>query len=97
MKNNKWEASELWEKQLYWMLNYALMPYVTLTQAELDALPEYSHSVPTGVFPGKRWKRNERAYPRGRAGEPPAWLLQEYAAHTETTCRLVTSRVDVVG
>lgn len=30
---------------------------VTLTQKEFDDLLDYSHSLPTGKFTGKRWKR----------------------------------------
>lgn len=33
------------------------MNTITLSQAEFDALPEYSLSVPTGIYIGKRWKR----------------------------------------
>lgn len=35
---------------------------VTLTRAALDALPEYSCSLPTGTTIGKRWKRDANAY-----------------------------------
>lgn len=31
--------------------------YLVLTEKELTALPEYSHSVPTGTTIGKRWRR----------------------------------------
>ena len=30
---------------------------VTLTRAQFDKLPEYSTSIPTGVYEGKQWKR----------------------------------------
>jgi hypothetical protein len=56
--------------------------HALLTQAQFDALPEYSYSVPTGVIPGKTWKRLE-------PGRPP--LIGRYdpsATKPETHCRL---------
>lgn len=46
---------------------------VELTQQEVDALPEYSITLPTGKTIGKRWKRRLLAGPR--AG---IWVLCEY-------------------
>jgi hypothetical protein len=34
--------------------------FVLLTRQQWDALPEYSTSMPSGVYPGKCWKRIER-------------------------------------
>lgn len=31
----------------------------TMDQATFDRLPEYSRSIPSGVYPGKMWKRDE--------------------------------------
>ena len=62
-----------------------------LTKEELDALPEYSCSIPTGTIIGKRWKRrtykksnipvndfgyDEKGYFRL---EPDSWIMGEYA------------------
>ncbi len=48
------------------------MNTITLTEAEFDALPDYSCTIPTGVIIGKRWKRGE---PFGR---PTRWFMGEY-------------------
>jgi len=49
---------------------------LTLTRAELDALPEYSRSLPTGTTIGKRWKRN---LADGHGGKlKPYWIVGEY-------------------
>lgn len=52
-------------------------PTIFLTESELKGLPEYSWSLPTGVYIGKRWK----ALP----GHPPdsgrnIWVVGEYHA-----------------
>lgn len=38
------------------------LPVVCMTQADLDALDEYSCSIPTGTRIGKRWKKNLNGY-----------------------------------
>lgn len=47
-----------------------------MTLGEFDRLPDYSHTVPTGTTPGKRWKRRVP----GRHGEPDRWLMGEFGA-----------------
>ncbi|RWC91701.1 MAG: hypothetical protein EOS72_03330 [Mesorhizobium sp.] len=51
-----------------------------LTQAEFDALDEYSATLPTGQTPGKRWKRHDGAFDREflDAGGKPVWLIGEF-------------------
>ncbi len=73
---------------LSWFLHYAQLPVALLTKAELDALPEYSWSIPTGVTPGKRWKRDEND---GRGSK--AWMLGEYQPAGKYKCRVVWSRI----
>lgn len=46
---------------------------VTMTQAEVDALLEYSTTLPTGKTIGKQWKRQLYVGPKRGA-----WLLCEY-------------------
>lgn len=48
--------------------NETLRETLRLTQAELDALLEYSYSLPTGTTAGKRWKK--------RVGDE--WKVGEY-------------------
>jgi hypothetical protein len=70
-------------------------PSIELTQRELDALPEYSCSNPTGAVVGKRWKCNVNAY-GGAPGAFDAWLLREYAEHENPRLvRIVTHRIIV--
>lgn len=47
--------------------------HVILTQRQFKELPEYSTSIPTGVYPGKCWKRFERDQP---------WVLVWYGPET---------------
>lgn len=49
---------------------------IHLSKAELDALPEYSMSVPTGTTIGKRWKRDNNVY--RQHGSEPDWWMGEY-------------------
>lgn len=48
-----------------------------MSKASFDALPEYSRSTPSGVYPGKMWKAE--IYERGPDGYPTPtgrWLLR---------------------
>ena len=59
---------------------------VQLTRRELEKLPEYSCSLPTGTTIGKRWKRNVNPECRGAAGmaiDRGVWWLGEYAPDTD--------------
>lgn len=47
-----------------------------MTQATFDALHEYSGTIPSGKFIGKRWKQNN-TYTERRCGEPE-WFLRGY-------------------
>lgn len=47
-------------------MNY---PVIVLSQAELNSLPEYSWSLPTGTTIGKRWKCLHRH---------SGWFMGEY-------------------
>ena len=52
----------------------------TMSQATFDALVEYSMSLPSGVYPGKMWKRHDGVYDRqfiARGGKP-VWMLCWY-------------------
>jgi hypothetical protein len=47
------------------------MRTLRLSQRQLDSLPEYSRSVPTGVYHGKMWKVRTLA----------GWLVKGYGVH----------------
>jgi hypothetical protein len=46
-----------------------------ITRASFEKLPEYSMSVPTGVFFGKVWRRNNKAL---IPDADPDWVICEY-------------------
>ncbi len=78
------------------------LPKERLSKKLFDSLPEYSCTNPTGVYPGKVWKRNLHAsfwdwegMKTTHAGEPPLWVLCEYVRSKPGHCR-VECRVPVV-
>lgn len=59
------------------------LPTALIYAADWKRLPEYSCSMPTGVFYGKRWKRNTTAYdPRTTE---PNWVIGGYEPHEDET------------
>lgn len=56
------------------------LPVIEMTQSEVDALLEYSTTLPTGKTIGKRWKR--RLYVGSKAG---SWVLCEYIEDPDPT------------
>jgi hypothetical protein len=80
---------------LVWMIHYSQLSEVTLSRAEFDALYEYSTSRPTGVYPNKRWKRNERHIHRD--ANQDIWILGEYlpsrTRDPDRYCELRWSRI----
>jgi hypothetical protein len=67
---------------------------VGLTKKELDDLPEYSLSIPTGVFLGKKWKRNVNVGTK----DGPLWVMGEYTEHPNPElCGIVFKTVVIVG
>ena len=67
------------------------MQDVVLTQAEFDALPDYSCSIPSGTTIGKQWKRR-----RNYHDESSGWLRGEYAESTRPGRVLINWRNIVV-
>lgn len=51
---------------------------VWLTMEQFKALSDYSCTVPTGVVPGKRWKRRKVYQYKGPEPLPREWLLGYY-------------------
>lgn len=61
-----------------------------MEQDDLDALGEYSCSIPTGTAIGKRWKRggpcecvSRRLRRYGTCQEHSVWTMGEYAVHDD--------------
>lgn len=70
---------------------YAALPTETMSHAAFKSLPEYSCSVPTGVFVGKVWKCNLSAF-RPRRQSEPQWVIREYVANGPDRCRIENRR-----
>lgn len=51
-------------------------PVVSLSIPAFDALPEYSTTVPSGVFHRKVWKRNRAITDKSQPN--PSWVLGTY-------------------
>lgn len=62
---------------------HALMSVGTFEQ-----LPEYSASFPSGVYPGKMWRRHDGAHDPMCPPERRRWLLCWYAYLDDTQCRI---------
>ena len=56
------------------------LPPMQITYAEAKALPEYSASNPTGVQPGKRWRRHNGVHDTHfkKQGGIPRWIIRTY-------------------
>ena len=59
------------------------LPTAMIYADDWERLGEYSCTMPTGVFYGKRWKRNINAYnPNNRT---PNWVIGGYDPHDDPT------------
>lgn len=68
--------------------------HVLLTPCQFALLSEYSASIPTGVYPGKCWKRIERR----RDGSISRTLLAWYGAETtDGRCPILFRAIEVVS
>lgn len=57
--------------------------HVAITQKQLDELPEYSYTIPTGVYEGKMWKRMTTI----------GWVLCWYDVSDDATKCMIKTRV----
>lgn len=74
------------------------LPVLKLTWAELERLPEYSGSVPTGTAEGKRWRRNRDVGGRAGYGAPSSrWMVGEYRAPEGEVVPITWYEVEVEG
>ncbi len=62
--------------------------HAVLRQADFDGLSDYSATNPTGVYPGKMWKRHDGIYDAEfrASGGQPEWLLCWYGHCSGNTC-----------
>lgn len=61
---------------------------VRMTKDEFLALPEYNTTLPTGVVPGKRWRRHDGIFDADflSGGRKPVWLVGEYGPAVDGKC-----------
>jgi hypothetical protein len=69
--HDMWEWVGMCVATMVW---FAQFPEIRLSRSEFEQMPEHSLSVPTGVRPGKRWRRNETVWLQGEI----VWLQGEY-------------------
>ena len=71
------------------------LPVEKISRRQFDALLEYSCSSPTGVIPGKVWKRDLR-FGLHTSRSKPVWVLCEYVAAGPDHCRTEFLRPEIV-
>lgn len=78
------------ERNVAW---YRSLPSMRVTLRELEALPEYSASNPTGAIEGKRWRRHNGAhdFTFRKAGGVPFWVICQYEIRSDTPPNHVTT------
>jgi hypothetical protein len=64
--------------------------HALMTEATFKALPEYSITVPTGVYPGKMWRRHDGIHDfiRSRSKRAPVWMLCWYGDVRDGQCQI---------
>lgn len=62
--------------------------HALMTQGVFDRLSEYSATMPSGVYPGKMWKRHDGSHDPNRRGQPHPWLLGWYGIVDENKCSI---------
>ena len=79
------------------------LPVKKISRKAFDSLYEYSCTNPTGVFPGKVWKRNLNAYTFGemmttplRRPKRPLWILCKYVTTKPGFCGIEFQRPEIV-
>lgn len=60
------------------------LPRIRITKVEFDALPEYSRTVPTGLFVGKKWKSLHYWFGLDDV-RVERWILLEVVSSVEVT------------
>lgn len=57
------------------------------------SLSEYSATIPTGVTPGKRWRRHDGIY--DPTANDPFWLIGEFGPDVDGYCSIIYKRPTV--
>lgn len=61
--------------------------HALMTEAIFKALPEYSTTIPSGVYPGKMWRRHDGAHDFKRK-TPSVWMLCWYGEERDGKCEI---------
>ena len=73
----------------------AKLPVERISRRTFDSLHEYSCTNPTGVYPGKVWKRDLR-FGLHTKDSKPVWVLCEYVSSGPDHCRTEFRRPEIV-
>jgi hypothetical protein len=60
--------------------------HAVIAETDFLALPEYSSTIPSGVYPGKAWRRHDGAH--ARDGKPAVWMLCWYGPDVGGRCAI---------
>lgn len=66
--------------------------HALMTMATFKALPEYSCTIPSGVYPGKMWRRHDGAHDHMRK-RPPIWMLCWFGEDKDGKCEILFREV----
>jgi hypothetical protein len=69
------------------------LPVERIKRRTFDRLYEYSCSMPTGVIPGKVWRRDLNF---GTSDRTKCWVLGEYTTKDENTCYIEWRRPEII-
>jgi hypothetical protein len=69
--------------------------HAVMSEADFERLAEYSCSIPSGVYPGKMWRRHNGAFDHRflSDGGFPVWLLCWYAEDDEPDMCAIHNRI----
>lgn len=62
--------------------------HALMSDAAFRRLPEYSGTIPTGVYPGKMWRRHDGVYDPRCPVEKRRWLLCWYGEDNGGRCAI---------
>lgn len=66
--------------------------HALMSDATFKALPEYSSTIPTGVYPGKMWRRHDGLLDQRCKPSDRQWLLCWYGESDEPDACSINSR-----
>ena len=61
--------------------------HALMTHATFKSLPEYSGTIPSGVYPGKMWRRHDGIFDRNAKRRP--WLLCWFGEDSGGKCPII--------